>query len=397
MPQLEEESLRDNFVIAYELLDEVMDFGYPQVRPAALAGVRAASRAEAAAKRAARRPACRPRPPARLQFTEAKILSEYIKTDAHKMAVQARPPMAVTNAVSWRTEGLVYKKNEVFLDVVESVNLLVNSNGSVVRSEVVGTLKMRAYLSGMVSARAGRARTRRAGARRSPRHAQRGLGACLADSPSGCDRRLACPTVCAAQPEAKIGLNDKVGHPGAALWAWPGLAECGQRAGRCTPAHQPCAASAASTGTAPSPPRPAPPPPARCLPQVLFEAQGRLGRQKAVDLEDIKFHQCVRLASFERDRTISFIPPDGAFELMCGTRRRRPRCRCCSATCPAGWAWARKRAARLPGKASASLRARPPASPHPRLPCPRPLRAQELPLEPEREAADLGGVPGGEA
>ena len=29
--EMEEESLRDNFVIAYELLDEVMDFGYPQV------------------------------------------------------------------------------------------------------------------------------------------------------------------------------------------------------------------------------------------------------------------------------------------------------------------------------------------------------------------------------
>lgn len=40
---------------------------------------------------------------------------------------------------------------QVFLDVVESVNLLVNSNGTVVRSEVVGALKMRAYLSGMVS------------------------------------------------------------------------------------------------------------------------------------------------------------------------------------------------------------------------------------------------------
>lgn len=36
--------------------------------------------------------------------------------------------MAVTNAVSWRSEGIKYKKNEVFLDVVESVNLLVNSN-----------------------------------------------------------------------------------------------------------------------------------------------------------------------------------------------------------------------------------------------------------------------------
>lgn len=47
------------------------------------------------------------------QFTEAKILSEFIKTDAHKMEIQARPPMAVTNAVSWRSEGIKYKKNEV--------------------------------------------------------------------------------------------------------------------------------------------------------------------------------------------------------------------------------------------------------------------------------------------
>ena len=46
------------------------------------------------------------------QFTEAKILSEFIKTDAYKMEVQARPPMAVTNAVSWRSEGIKYKKNE---------------------------------------------------------------------------------------------------------------------------------------------------------------------------------------------------------------------------------------------------------------------------------------------
>jgi hypothetical protein len=47
-----------------------------------------------------------------------------------------KPPMAVTNAVSWRSEGIRHKKNEVFLDVVESVNLLVNSNGNVVLSEV---------------------------------------------------------------------------------------------------------------------------------------------------------------------------------------------------------------------------------------------------------------------
>lgn len=36
--------------------------------------------------------------------------------------------------------------NQVFLDVVESVNILVNSNGQIVRSDVVGALKMRTYL-----------------------------------------------------------------------------------------------------------------------------------------------------------------------------------------------------------------------------------------------------------
>lgn len=29
--ELEEESLRDNFVLVYELLDEMMDYGHPQI------------------------------------------------------------------------------------------------------------------------------------------------------------------------------------------------------------------------------------------------------------------------------------------------------------------------------------------------------------------------------
>jgi AP-1 complex subunit mu len=62
--------------LQYELLDEMMDLGYPQ-------------------------------------YTEAKILSEFIKTDAYRMEVTQRPPMAVTNAVSWRSEGIQHKKNEV--------------------------------------------------------------------------------------------------------------------------------------------------------------------------------------------------------------------------------------------------------------------------------------------
>ncbi|KAI3368174.1 hypothetical protein L3Q82_007901 [Scortum barcoo] len=167
--ELEEESIRDNFVTVYELMDEVMDFGFPQT-------------------------------------TDSKILQEYITQQGHKLEVGApRPPATVTNAVSWRSEGIKYRKNEVFMDVIESVNLLVSANGSILRSEIVGTIKLKVVLSGM--------------------------------------------------PELRLGLNDK----------------------------------------------------------VLFEITGR-EKSKTVELEDVKFHQCVRLSRFENDRTISFIPPDGESE-----------------------------------------------------------------------------------
>ena len=36
----------------------------------------------------------------------------------------------------------------------------------------------------------------------------------------------------------------------------------------------------------------------------------------SVTLEDCQFHQCVQLGKFDTDRTISFVPPDGEFQLM---------------------------------------------------------------------------------
>ncbi len=40
------------------------------------------------------------------------------------------------------------------------------------------------------------------------------------------------------------------------------------------------------------------------------------GASDAVELDDCRFHQCVRLNDFDADRSISFVPPDGEFELM---------------------------------------------------------------------------------
>ena len=104
--ELEEESIRDNFVIIYELLDEMMDFGYPQTTESKILQ-------ELVAAQISLHDACSTR----------KI--RYITQESHKLEIQARPPAAVTNAVSWRSEGIRYRKNEVFLDVIESVNLLV--------------------------------------------------------------------------------------------------------------------------------------------------------------------------------------------------------------------------------------------------------------------------------
>jgi len=69
------------------------------------------------------------------------IIDRYITQESHKLEIQVRPPMAVTNAVSWRTEGIRYRKNEVFLDVIESVNLLV-SHSSIPQRHLLCSLSL---------------------------------------------------------------------------------------------------------------------------------------------------------------------------------------------------------------------------------------------------------------
>lgn len=49
---------------------------------------------------------------------------------------------------------------------------------------------------------------------------------------------------------------------------------------------------------------------------VLSKDDHPAGGDDAVELDDCQFHQCVRLGKFDADRSITFIPPDGEFELM---------------------------------------------------------------------------------
>lgn len=36
----------------------------------------------------------------------------------------------------------------------------------------------------------------------------------------------------------------------------------------------------------------------------------------SVAIDDCQFHQCVKLTKFDTEHAISFIPPDGEYELM---------------------------------------------------------------------------------
>ena len=38
--------------------------------------------------------------------------------------------------------------------------------------------------------------------------------------------------------------------------------------------------------------------------------------KSSIAIDDCQFHQCVKLSKFETEHSISFIPPDGEFELM---------------------------------------------------------------------------------
>ena len=139
-------------------------------------------------------------------------MKEYITQESQRLEKTTVVPKNLTNVVSWRQEGIKYKKNDVFLDVIEKVNLLVARDGTVLDSEIVGTIEMKVCLSGM--------------------------------------------------PELKLGLNDKVRF------------DMGDH-----------------------------------------KLDGPKNSNN-IDLEDVHFHQCVRLATFDNDKTISFIPPDGQFDLM---------------------------------------------------------------------------------
>ncbi|RNF14864.1 putative clathrin coat assembly protein [Trypanosoma conorhini] len=122
LEDITEETLKDNFVALLELIDEMMDFGYPQT-------------------------------------TEPGLLQTFVGAKGIDAARMKRPAEAegvttrLTGKTPWRSSGLWYRVNEVFVDVLEELYVLVSQTGQVLESNIAGRVVVKSFLSGMPECR----------------------------------------------------------------------------------------------------------------------------------------------------------------------------------------------------------------------------------------------------
>ncbi|GAB2277344.1 AP-3 complex subunit mu [Dionaea muscipula] len=120
---LNEDVIKDNFVIVYELLDEMIDNGFPLT-------------------------------------TEYNILKEMIAppnvvskvlsvVTGNSSNVTSTLPGATASCVPWRTTELNYASNEVYIDLVEEMDAVVNRDGVLVKCEIYGEVQVKSHLSGI--------------------------------------------------------------------------------------------------------------------------------------------------------------------------------------------------------------------------------------------------------
>eukprot|EP00930_Biecheleria_cincta_P047641 TRINITY_DN3306_c0_g1_i1.p1 TRINITY_DN3306_c0_g1~~TRINITY_DN3306_c0_g1_i1.p1 ORF type:complete len:430 (-),score=71.97 TRINITY_DN3306_c0_g1_i1:289-1578(-) len=115
---LDDTQVRKHLVLIYELLDEIIDYGYPQI-------------------------------------LEIDVLKKYItqggakNLDLNDQEQLKKITVQATGVCSWRAEGIKHRKNEVFIDVVENVNILVSTKRERLRADVSGEILVNCKLSGM--------------------------------------------------------------------------------------------------------------------------------------------------------------------------------------------------------------------------------------------------------
>nr|XP_048332357.1 AP-4 complex subunit mu isoform X3 [Ziziphus jujuba var. spinosa] len=123
---LNEDSIRKNFVLVYELLDEVMDFGYVQTTTT--------------------------------EVLKSFVFNEPIVVDAAHLSplgpaglfmqgTKRMPGTAVTKSVVANEPG-GRKREEIFVDIIEKISITFSSSGYILTSEIDGTIQMKSYLTG---------------------------------------------------------------------------------------------------------------------------------------------------------------------------------------------------------------------------------------------------------
>lgn len=123
---LNEDSLRKNFVLVYELLDEMVDFGYPQ-----------STSTEALKSFVFNEP---------VPVDSARTLPSSLAAASIFMGAKRVPGTAVTKSVV-ANDPPGKKREEVFVDVIERISVTFNSSGYILTSEIDGTIQMKSYLT----------------------------------------------------------------------------------------------------------------------------------------------------------------------------------------------------------------------------------------------------------
>ncbi|XP_068313014.1 AP-4 complex subunit mu-like [Pyrus communis] len=123
---LNEDSIRKNFVLVYELLDEVIDFGFVQTTSTEL--LKSYIFNEPIVLESAR-------------------LSSIGPTGLFMQGTKRMPGTAVTKSVVANEPG-GRKREEIFVDIIEKISVTFSSSGYILTSEIDGTIQMKSYLSG---------------------------------------------------------------------------------------------------------------------------------------------------------------------------------------------------------------------------------------------------------
>mmetsp|Transcript_3205 Transcript_3205/g.3540 ORF Transcript_3205/g.3540 Transcript_3205/m.3540 type:complete len:494 (+) Transcript_3205:257-1738(+) len=124
---LSEEAIRKNFILLYELLDEMMDYGYPQV-----------TQTENLKAFVYNEPILVSHVPSTGNMINPKTASA---SAVHKPII----PSVTANGGKKQNNN---QKNEIFVDILERLNVLFSANGYLLNSTIDGCIQMKSYLAG---------------------------------------------------------------------------------------------------------------------------------------------------------------------------------------------------------------------------------------------------------